>query len=111
MMRPRMLSTPATSKPANGTRVMRSGTNTSCTLPIGRPNSWPPMVAVTYSITSSSMTASRRLVHFGSLLLQCRDQAPPIEFCDIVVQSRAPPAFDRLDGHHGGKTDDRHLRP
>jgi hypothetical protein len=29
---------------ASGTRVSRSGMNTSCTREIGRPNNWPPMV-------------------------------------------------------------------
>ena len=52
-MRPRRLSSPAISGGASGTRVSRSGTNTSCTREIGRPNSWPPIVAVTYSMTFS----------------------------------------------------------
>ena len=37
-----------------GTRVSRSGMNTSCTREIGRPNSWPPITAVTYSATRPS---------------------------------------------------------
>ena len=49
-MRPRRLSTPAISGGASGTRVSRSGMNTSCTREIGRPNSWPPIITVTYSV-------------------------------------------------------------
>ena len=48
-MRPRRLSTPAISPDDSGTRVSRSGMNTSCTREIGRPNNWPPIIAVTYS--------------------------------------------------------------
>ena len=43
-MRPRRLSTPAISADDSGTRVSRSGMNTSCTREIGRPNSWPPII-------------------------------------------------------------------
>ena len=50
-MRPRRLSTPAISGGASGTRVSRSGMNTSCTREIGRPNNWPPIITVTYSMT------------------------------------------------------------
>ncbi len=49
-MRPRRLSTPAISGDASGTRVSRSGMNTSWTWEIGRPNSWPAMITVTYSM-------------------------------------------------------------
>ena len=54
-MRPRRLSTPAISPGDSGTRVSRSGMNTSCTREIGSPNSWPPIIAVTYSDTAPSV--------------------------------------------------------
>ena len=44
----------AISREASGTRVTRSGMNTSCTREIGRPNNWPPIMAVTYSATAPS---------------------------------------------------------
>ncbi|MGY4484238.1 hypothetical protein ACVWWR_003429 [Bradyrhizobium sp. LM3.2] len=53
-MRPRRFSTPAISREDNGTRVTRSGMNTSWTREIGRPNSWPPIIAVTYSTMAPS---------------------------------------------------------
>ena len=56
-MRPRRLSTPAISAEDKGTRVSRSGMNTSCTREIGRPNNWPPIMAVTYSTTVPSMVS------------------------------------------------------
>ena len=56
-MRPRRLSTPAISADDNGTRVSRSGMNTSCTREIGRPNNCPPIKAVTYSVTVPSMVS------------------------------------------------------
>ncbi len=49
-MRPRKFSTPAISGAASGTRVIRSGMNTSCTREIGKPNSCPPIITVTYSM-------------------------------------------------------------
>ena len=49
-MRPRRLRTPATSGGESGTAVRRSGAKTSCTRSIGKPNSWPPIRAVTYSL-------------------------------------------------------------
>ena len=54
-MRPRKLITPAISLEASGTRVNRSGMNTSCTREIGRPNHGPPITAVTYSATVPSL--------------------------------------------------------
>jgi hypothetical protein len=48
------LSTPATSPDDSGTRVSRSGMNTSCTREIGSPNSWPPIMVVTYSVMAPS---------------------------------------------------------
>ena len=56
-MRPRRLSTPAISADDSGTRVSRSGMNTSCTREIGRPNNCPPIMAVTYSATVPSMVS------------------------------------------------------
>ena len=56
-MRPRRLSTPAISADDSGTRVSRSGMNTSCTREIGRPNNCPPITAVTYSATVPSMVS------------------------------------------------------
>ena len=52
---------------ASGTRVIRSGMNTSCTREIGRPNSWPPIIAVTYSMTLSFTTSSFAVVRVCSL--------------------------------------------
>ena len=46
----------------SGTRVSRSGMNTSCTREIGSPNSWPPIMAVTYSATAPSMVSVLLLV-------------------------------------------------
>ena len=54
-MRPRRLSTPAISAGDSGTRVSRSGMNTSWTREIGSPNNCPPMTAVTYSETAPSL--------------------------------------------------------
>ena len=56
-MRPRRLSTPAISPDDNGTRVSRSGMNTSWTREIGNPNNCPPIIAVTYSATAPSMVS------------------------------------------------------
>ena len=66
-MRPRRLSTPAISPEASGTRVSRSGMNTSWTREIGRPNSCPPITAVTYSATAPSL-ASVLLVMLASFM-------------------------------------------
>jgi hypothetical protein len=51
------LSTPAISPDDSGTRVSRSGMNTSCTREIGSPNSWPPITAVTNSETAPSVVS------------------------------------------------------
>ena len=56
-MRPRRLSTPAISPDDSGTRVSRSGMNTSWTREIGKPNNCPPIMAVTYSATAPSMVS------------------------------------------------------
>src|SRR5580704_10817230 len=100
-MRPRKLSTPAISGGASGTRVSRSGIKTSCTRRIGRPNSWPPIMAVTYSfillvlLSVFMLAPSRRATDVG-LLLKRRDQALPVEFGDIVIKTDAPAALDRI---------------
>src|SRR5690242_20153549 len=101
-MRPRRFSTPAISTDDSGTRVSRSGMNTSCTREIGKPNSWPPITAVTYSVTAPSVVSilllmaryswpfvSRgALVGIGpgalrDLFLHCRDQTGPVELGDV----------------------------
>src|SRR4051794_14372110 len=93
-IRPRRLSTPAISGSDNGTRVMRSGTNTSCTCEIGRPNSWPPIITVTYSIRLSAamlsllmISPSRRLDEFDRRFLQRRDQALAVELGNEIVEA------------------------
>src|SRR5688500_14443380 len=122
-MRPRRLSTPAISPDDSGTRVSRSGMNTSCTLEIGSPNSWPPIIAVTNSETAPSVLSfllvmlvpyaraelvSCRPVEFGGLFLQRRDQAGPVELGDVIVEAGQPPALDCRRRHHRGQRDDRH---
>src|SRR5437588_564869 len=111
-MRPRRLSTPAISGAASGTRVNRSSTKTSCTRAIGRPNSWPATVAVTYSVMVSSVLIttlpSCRAVHVGGLLLERRDETLAIEFGHVVVQPDLASALDRVGGHQRGAPDDRH---
>src|SRR5213079_1159202 len=96
-MRPRRLSTPAISADDSGTRVSRSGMNTSWTREIGRPNNWPPITAVTYSATVPSMVSVLVVVMCslplsrlpdlgrGGLFLQRRDQAGTVELGDVVV--------------------------
>jgi hypothetical protein len=54
-MRPRRFRTPAISWLDSGTRVTRSGMNTSWTREIGRPNNCPPIIAVTYSTIAPSL--------------------------------------------------------
>src|SRR5262245_54439081 len=118
-MRPRRLSTPAISADDKGTRVSRSGMNTSCTREIGKPNSWPPITAVTYSATAPSMVSVlfivfglsylRRPLDVGGLFLQRRDQAGPVELGDIVMEAGLPAALDRRRGDHRRQRDDRHL--
>src|SRR5262245_18831765 len=106
-MRPRRLSMPAISGAASGTRAMRSGANTTCTREIGRPNSWPPMVAVTYSMTLSFalIVSSRCTFQSGGLFLERRDQALPVELGHVVVQADLAAALDRLRGDQHGQTD------
>src|SRR6202163_3365040 len=111
-MRPRKLSTPAISGGASGTRVSRSSTKTSCTRAIGRPNNWPPTVAVTYSVMVSSMLVktlpSRRAVHVGGLLLERRDETLAVELGHVIVQTDLASALDQFHGHQRRKPDDRY---
>src|SRR3954470_16260367 len=126
-IRPRRLSTPAISAEDRGPRVSRSGMNTSWTREIGRPNSWPPIKAVTYSATEPSMVSvlvvviclgpyaraelgSCRMLDLGGggLFLQRRDQAGTVELGDVVVEAGLPAALDRRRRHHRGQRDDRH---
>src|SRR6478672_7902167 len=122
-MRPRRLSTPAISAGDSGTRVSRSGMKTSWTREIGRPNSWSPIIAVTYSTTVPSMVSvlllmlgsscgpagcgSCRPVDFGGLFLQRRDQAGTVELGDVIVEAGLPAALDRRRRHHRGQPDNR----
>src|ERR1700759_413050 len=118
-MRPRRLRTPAISPEAKGTRVTRSGMNTSCTREIGRPNNWPPIMAVTYSETAPS-TASillvmlkflrRYAVHFGGLFLERRDQSRTIELRNVVVEPGLTSTLDRRRRNQRRQRDDRHRR-
>src|SRR5882757_10730788 len=101
-MRPRRLRTPAISEDDSGTRVNRSGMKTSWTREIGRPNSCPPITAVTYSATVPSMVSVlvvmvaslpcvrraclRRVPDLGGLFLQRRDQTGTVELGDVVVE-------------------------
>src|SRR6476620_6756626 len=123
-MRPRRLRTPAISLEASGTRVSRSGMNTSWTREIGSPNNCPPITAVTYSATVPSVVSlalvmlvsswppaelvSCRPVEFGGLLLERRDQAGAVELGDIIVEAGLPPALDRRRRNQRGQRDDRH---
>src|SRR5262245_1629996 len=111
-IRPRRLSRPATSGAASGTAVRGSGMNTSCTREIGRPNNWPPMVAVTYSMTVSLIAVVRscRVIDVGGLFFERRNQARAVELADVVVEADPFAALDRLDGDQRGKTDHRHIR-
>src|SRR3954447_21370766 len=115
-MRPRRLSTPAISGGASGTRVRRSGMNTSCTREIGRRNSWPPIITVTYSIRCSTgvssllMSFSRRLDEFDGGFLQRRDQALAVELGDEIVEAGLAAALDRRGRRQRGQRDDRHMR-
>src|SRR5262245_15555344 len=114
-MRPRRLSTPAISEDDSGTRVSRSGMNTSWTREIGRPNNCPPITAVTYSATRPSVTwvllmlSSSSRLQLGGLLFQRRDQAGTVELADIVVEAGLAAALDRRRRHQRGQADDRHL--
>src|SRR5262245_23177375 len=109
-MRPRRLSTPAISAGASGTFVRRSGAKTSCTRRICRPNSWPPISAVTYSCrvwwVSLMAHTSCGPTEVG-LFLECRDQPLPIELGDEIMESHAAAALDRFGRHHRGQRDDR----
>src|SRR5262245_61110085 len=110
-MRPRRLSTPAISADASGTFVRRSGAKTSCTRRIGRPNSWPPISAVTYScrvwwMFSLMARTSRRPTEVG-LLLECRDQPLPIELGNEIMETHATTALDRFRRYHRRQRDDR----
>src|SRR5215831_3841013 len=101
-MRPRRLRTPATSGADSGTRVMRSGMKTSCTREIGRPNSCPPIITVTYSVIWSPTAwlsllicvSSSCLGVIGRRFLQRRDQALAVELGDEVVEAGLAAAFD-----------------
>src|SRR5436309_3969452 len=115
-MRPRRFRTPAISPDASGTRVSRSGMNTSWTREIGSPNSWPPITAVTYSATVPTVVSvllvmvisSCRPVELSGLFLQRRDQAGTVELGDIIVEAGLPAALDRRRRHHRGQRDNRH---
>src|SRR2546423_10830732 len=116
-MRPRRLSTPAISGADSGTRVMRSGMKTSCTGEIGRPNSWPPIITVTYSMRFSAATLSfpmiltlRCLDEFDGCFLQRRDQALAIELGDEIMEACLAAALDRRRRRDRGERDDRHMR-
>src|SRR5665811_771024 len=114
-MRPRRLSTPAISGGASGTRVSRSGMKTSCTRTIGSPNSWPPIMAVTYSVRfcwafSVFMVCSSRRTTDVGLLLERRDQPRPVELGDIVVEADLAAALDRFGRYDRGPVSYTHLR-
>src|SRR3954465_6629264 len=115
-MRPRRLSTPAISGGASGTRVRRSGMNTSCTREIGRPNRWPPIITVTYSISCSTgalsllMSFSRRLDEFDGGFLQRRNQTLTVELGHKVVEAGLAATLDRRGRGERGERDDRHMR-
>src|SRR5512134_3277261 len=102
-MRPRRLRTPAISGADSGTRVTRSGMNTSCTREMGRPKSWPPIITVTYSVTCSLMallsllmvTSLSRLDPLDGRFLERRDQPLAVELRDEIVEAGLATAFDR----------------
>src|SRR6187431_1847826 len=111
-MRPRRLSTPAISGADSGTRVTRSGMKTSWTREIGRPNNWPPIITVTYSVTCSVMALSllmiapsRRLGPFDDRLLERRDQPLTVELGDEIVEAGLPAALDRGRRRHRRQRD------
>src|SRR3954451_2940072 len=115
-IRPRRLSTPAISGSESGTRVMRSGMNTSCTREIGRPKSWPPIITVTYSTRFSAamlsllmFAPSRRLDEFDGRFLQRRDQALPVKLGDEIMEAGLTSALDRRRRGDRGERDDRHV--
>src|SRR5690349_5921761 len=116
-MRPRRLRTPAISGADSGTRVTRSGMKTSCTREIGRPNSCPPIMTVTYSVTWSPtawlslfmFVSSSCLGIIGGRFLQRRDQPLTVELGDEVVEAGLAAALDRRWRSHRGERDDRHV--
>src|SRR5262245_15742238 len=117
-MRPRRLRTPAISGDDNGTRVSRSGMNTSWTRDMGRPNSWSPIMTVTYSMTLSlkvsllmgAVRSSRRLVDFDVRFLERCDQPLAIELGHEIVEARLPSPLDRRRRGDRGQGDDRQPR-
>src|SRR4051812_37037955 len=114
--RPRRLTAPAISGGPSGTRVRRSGMNTSCTREIGRPNSGPPIITVTYSIRCSTatlslfMSFSRRLDEFDGGFLQRRDQSLTIELGHEIVEARLASPLDRRSRGEREERVDRHCR-
>src|SRR3954468_6981398 len=116
-MRPRRLSTPAISGADSGTRVMRSGMKTSCTREMGSPNSWSPIITVTYSITCSlaallsllMVAPSGCLGVFGGCFLQRRDQTLAVELGNEIVEAGLTAAFDRSRRRQGRQRDDRRV--
>src|SRR5215213_4465733 len=115
-MRPRRLSTPAISGAASGTRVMRSGINTSCTREIGKPKSWPPIVTVTYSMRCSAAMLSLLIILCSSGLgkldrrfLQRRDQPLTVELGDEVVEAGLAATLDRGRRSDRRQRNDRHM--
>src|SRR5712671_490027 len=84
---------------------------------MGRPNNWPPIIAVTYSVIWSPVAllsllmivSSSRLGEFDGRFLECRDQPLAIELCDEIVESRLAAALDRGRRRDRGKSDDRNL--
>src|SRR5262245_43944992 len=116
--RPGRLSTPAISGEASGTRVSRSGMNTSCTREIGSPNSCSPITTVTYSVTCALKVSliivmsavSRRLVQLDARILERGDQSLAVELRDEIVE---PGLASPLDGGRRGdrrQRDDRDVR-
>ena len=87
-MRPRRLSTPAISADDSGTRVSRSGMNTSCTREIGRPNNCPPITAVTYSATVPSMVSVL-------VVMVLRSLCPANSFMPLAWSRRSVPSAPR----------------
>src|SRR5438270_1538087 len=116
-MRPRRLSTPGTSGADSGSRVMRSGMKTSCTREMGSPNSWSPIITVTYSITCSlaallsllMVAPSGCLGVFGGCFLQRRDQTLAVELGNEIVEAGLTAAFDRSRRRQGRQRDDRRV--
>src|SRR5215211_1602904 len=120
-MRPRRLSTPAISGADKGTRVSRSGMNTSWTREIGRPKSCSPITTVTYSMTllvTCSLKVSlimamsaplRRLIPLDGRIFECSNQALAIELGDEIVEACLPSALDGGRRGDGRQRDDRNV--